>query len=153
MGNPPQTPAAQPKQRSELENRMLRLAADFENYKKRVQRDRQEERTRDKDALFSEWFEVIDNVERALASDRQDSQALYEGLGAIHRQMMAILERHDIHAVRPANQRFDPTAHEAVACVSAPNTPAGQVIHVDRTGYVRPGRVVRPARVVVSDGG
>ena len=142
--------APQPDELAELKQQYLRLAAEFDNYRKRVQRDRAEQRLRDRDELMLDWLEVVDNVERAIGANPERVEDWREGTTAIHRQMRAILEKYQVRPISPTGARFDPNEHEAVGTVSVPGVEGGQVVHTDRSGYVREGRVLRPARVIVA---
>jgi len=135
---------------AELKNQYLRLAAEFDNYRKRVQRDREEQRLRDRDELIIDWLEVVDNIERGVNANAPDAATWLEGTKAIHRQMLALLQKYQVRAVNPLGQRFDPNRHDAVGTVAMPGAEPGHVIHTDRPGYERPDRILRPARVVVA---
>jgi molecular chaperone GrpE len=132
-----------------LEDRLLRLAADFENYKKRVARERQEYVALANERLLGELLPVLDDLERALtAAEEHEEAQLEEGVGLVHRSLAALLERHGVTPIE-TDGRFDPHVHEAL--MSQPSeAEEGSVIDVVQKGYKLGDRVVRPARVVVA---
>jgi molecular chaperone GrpE len=133
----------------EQDDRLLRLAADFENYKKRAARERQEYVQLANERLLTELLPVIDDLERALAAAEQHEEAqLEDGVRLVHRSLAALLERHGIEPIE-TDGKFDPHVHEAL--LSQPSeAEEGSVIEVVQKGYKLGDRVVRPARVVVA---
>lgn len=134
-------------------DRLLRTAAEFENYKKRSRRDLGDAKQRAEDRVVLDFLPVIDNLERALAhvGDQEADGGLVDGVKMVHKQFLATLERFDIRPFDSVDQLFDPEQHEAIqqlASDKAPNT----VIHELQRGYRRGDRLVRPALVVVSSG-
>jgi molecular chaperone GrpE len=142
-GEPDQDPAAA------LEDRLLRLAADFENYKKRVARERQEYVALANERLVAELLPILDDLERALSAAEQHQEAqLEEGVRLVHRSLAALLERYGVTPIE-TDGKFDPHVHEAL--LSQPSeAEEGSVIDVVQKGYKLGDRVVRPARVVVA---
>jgi molecular chaperone GrpE len=132
-----------------LEDRLLRVAADFENYKKRAARERQEYVTLANERLIGELLPILDDLERALSSAEQHEEAqLEEGVRLVYRSLAALLERHGVTAIE-TDGMFDPHVHEAL--LSQPSeAEEGSVIDVVQKGYRLGDRVVRPARVVVA---
>ena len=132
-----------------LEDRLLRLAADFENYKKRAARERQEYVQLANERLIAELLPIVDDLERALdaAEEHQEAQ-LEEGVRLVHRSLAGLLERHGVKPIETEG-RFDPHVHEAL--LSQPSeAEEGSVLDVVQKGYKLGDRVVRPARVVVA---
>jgi len=132
-----------------LEDRLLRVAADFENYKKRAARERQEYVTLANERLLGELLPILDDLERALnaAEEHQEAQ-LEDGVRLVHRSLAGLLERHGVTPIE-TDGRFDPHVHEAL--LSQPSeAEEGSVIDVVQKGYKLGERVVRPARVVVA---
>jgi molecular chaperone GrpE len=131
------------------DDRLLRLAADFENYKKRAARERDEYVAFANARLIGELLPVLDDLERALAAAEQHQEAqLEEGVRLVHRSFAALLERHGVTPIE-ADGKFDPHVHEAIA--SQPSeADEGSVLDVVQKGYRLGDRVVRPARVVVA---
>jgi molecular chaperone GrpE len=140
---------ATPSQAPPEDDRLLRLAADFENYKKRAARERQEYVTHANERLIGELLPILDDLERALnaAEEHQEAQ-LEEGVRLVHRSLAALLERQGVKPIE-TDGRFDPHVHEAL--LSQPSeADEGSVIDVVQKGYTLGDRVVRPARVVVA---
>jgi molecular chaperone GrpE len=133
----------------EQDDRLLRLAADFENYKKRAARERQEYVSLANERLIAELLPVLDDLERALAAAEQHEEAqLEDGVRLVHRSLASLLERHGVSAIETEG-RFDPHVHEAL--LSQPSeADEGTVLDVVQKGYKLGDRVVRPARVVVA---
>lgn len=137
----------QPEQ--EVDDRLLRLAADFENYKKRAARERQEYVQLANERLIAELIPILDDLERALSAAEQHEEAqLEEGVLLVHRSLAGLLERHGVKAIETEG-KFDPYVHEAL--LSQPSeAEEGSVIDVVQKGYKLGERVVRPARVVIA---
>jgi molecular chaperone GrpE len=129
------------RERDEYLNDLKRVAADFENYRKRV--------ARDQEGLVKELLPVLDDLERALEAAAQHEEAkLEEGVRLVHRELVEALAREGLVEVETDGQ-FDPHVHEAL--VSQPSEREdGSVIEVLQKGYRLGDRVLRPARVVVS---
>jgi len=136
------------KKYDELNNRFLRLAADFENYKKRVSRETESRITYAVEKFAVELLEVIDNFDRALAA--KDTSA-GEGLEQISKLFETILKRHGIRRIESMGRVFDPAEHEAVACIPSDNE-EGIIIDEICPGYCMEGKIIRCARVAVSKG-
>ena len=136
-------------QTQEVDERLLRLAADFENYKKRAARERQEYVTLANERLIAELLPILDDLERALAAAEEHQEAqLEEGVRLVHRSLASLLERHGLSPI-DTDGRFDPHVHEAL--LSQPSdAEEGSVLDVVQKGYKLGDRVVRPARVVVA---
>jgi len=142
-----QVEAQQPEQ--EADDRLLRLAADFENYKKRAARERAEYVALANERLIGELIPILDDLERALGAAEQHQEAqLDEGVRLVHRSLAGLLERHGLRPIETEG-RFDPHVHEAL--LSQPSDAAeGSVIDVVQKGYRLGDRVLRPARVVIA---
>jgi molecular chaperone GrpE len=139
---------------SELEDRLLRMAAEFENYKKRRARELQELLRFRSEPLVRDILPVLDALERAIRSSEgtRDYQAFHDGVELILQQMRDVLARHAVERDHPEGEPFDPHRHEAVAMVPSEGVAPDHVIEVVEPGYHLHERVVRPARVVVSAG-
>jgi molecular chaperone GrpE len=144
-----QQPIEEQQPEQEVDDRLLRLAADFENYKKRAARERQEYVTLANERLIAELIPILDDLERALAAAEQHQEAqLEEGVSLVHRSLASLLERHGVMPIE-TDGKFDPHVHEAL--LSQPSeAEEGSVIDVVQKGYKLGDRVVRPARVVVA---
>jgi molecular chaperone GrpE len=131
------------------DDRLLRLAADFENYKKRAARERAEYVALANERLIAELLPILDDLERALDAAAQHEEAqLEEGVRLVHRSLAALLQRQGVRPI-DTDGMFDPHVHEAL--LSQPSeAEEGSVIDVIQKGYTLGERVVRPARVVVA---
>jgi molecular chaperone GrpE len=132
-----------------LEDKLLRVAADFENYKKRAARERAEYVTHANERLVKELLPILDDLERALdaVGDHQEA-TVEEGVRLVHRSLASLLERNGVKQIDTVG-KFDPHVHEAL--LSQPSdAEEGSVIDVVQKGYTIGDRVVRPARVVIA---
>ena len=131
------------------EDRLLRLAAEFENYRKRTRREWELlQKTANAD-LIREIVEGIDNFDRAFANLGETDSKIEEGIRLIHVGLMDVLRRAGLGEIEALNQKFDPAVHEAVGEIES-EIEAGHVAQVVRRGYTLNGVVIRPARVIVS---
>jgi molecular chaperone GrpE len=137
------------RERDEYLNDLKRVAADFENYRKRVARDQEGLVARAHERLVKELLPVLDDLERALEAAAQHEEAkLEEGVRLVHRELVEALAREGLVEVETDGQ-FDPHVHEAL--LSQPSEQEdGSVMEVLQKGYRLGDRVLRPARVVVS---
>ena len=141
--------AALEAERDEHLNDLKRVAAEFENYRKRVARDQESLVARAHERLVKELLPVLDDLERALAAAEEHEEAkLEEGVRLVHRELAAALRREGLAEI-DTDGHFDPHVHEAL--LSQPSdAEEGSVIEVVQKGYTLGDRVVRPARVVVA---
>lgn len=145
------------KEAKSLHERLLRVSADFDNYKKRQSRERAEAVKFANEGLLKELLPVLDNMERAIQAARANTEAgagaVVEGVEMVHRQFMDALGRFGVVGFSALGQRFDPARHEAVAQREDTSVPSQTVIEEYQRGYLLHDRLVRPAMVVVSSGG
>ena len=141
--------AALEAERDEHLNDLKRVAAEFENYRKRVLRDQESLVARAHERLVKELLPVLDDLERALAAAEEHEEAkLEEGVRLVHRELAAALAREGLAEIE-TNGVFDPHVHEAL--LSQPSeAEEGSVLEVVQKGYRLGDRVLRPARVVVA---
>jgi len=129
----------------------LRLAADFDNYKKRVAREYLEVTARANERLLNELLPVLDDLERALEAAASHEEAkLEEGVQLVHRSLASLLERHGLSEIE-AEGAFDPHVHEALLSQPGEGAESGTVLQVIQKGYRLGDRVLRPTRVIVSE--
>lgn len=139
------------RERDELKDALLRRRADFDNYRKRAERDQQ---TAARDLavdIFKRLVETVDNLERALASTG-GQEGLRAGVELTLRDLQATLDAHGVAAVDPRGGRFDPQLQQALLHEPVPGVAAGTVAEVFRKGYTYKDRLLRPALVKVSSG-
>ena len=136
-------------ERDEHLNDLKRVAADFENYRKRVARDQESLVARAHERLVKELLPVLDDLERALSAAEEHEEAkLEDGVRLVHRELADVLQREGLAEIE-TNGVFDPHVHEAL--LSQPSeAEEGSVLEVVQKGYKLGDRVVRPARVVVA---
>src|SRR5207253_1757220 len=136
-------------ERDEYLNDLKRVAADFDNYRKRAARDQESLVARAHERLVKELLPVLDGLERTLAAAEEHEEAkLEEGVRLVHQELKSALDREGLAEIE-TNGRFDPHVHEAL--LSQPSeAEEGSVLEVVQKGYRLGDRVVRPARVVVA---
>ncbi len=138
-------------QQEVVDDRLLRLAADFENYKKRAAREREEYVALANERLLKELLPVLDDLERALnAAEEHEEARLEEGVRLVHRSLAALLQRNGVEEIA-TDGKFDPHVHEALLAQPAEDCEQGDVLDVIQKGYKLGDRVVRPARVIVAE--
>lgn len=143
-------------ERDELLQTMVRRQADFENYRKRVERDRHEEARRGVERLITDLVPVLDAFDQALkAHDDPAFEEYRKGVTLIRKQLWDTLARHGVQRIEAAGKPFDPNVHQAIERVESADYLDGQVLEVFQDGYLFHGRVLRPAivRVVVHPSG
>ncbi len=138
-------------ERDEMRDQLLRKRADFENYRKRVERDRQQAAFETKAAIFRELIPTLDNLESALKAGG-DSDTLRTGVELTRRELLALLESHGIVAEDPTGNAFDPGRHQALSHEAVPGFADGTIVEVFRKGYRFKDRLLRPALVKVAKG-
>ncbi len=136
-----------------LQDRLLRLQAEFDNYRKRQQREREEANRQAKERVLREFPAVVDNLERALrhAGPEAAAETVLQGVELVLRQLREVLERFGVAPIEALGTPFDPNLHEAMARVdTSGDPPDGTVVEEFRRGYLLDGRVLRPALVAVA---
>ncbi|NOX97595.1 MAG: nucleotide exchange factor GrpE [Nitrospirae bacterium] len=133
-------------------DRLLRLQAEFENYRKRVNRERNEFIQYAIEDLICDLLPVIDNFERAIESARQhdNSKALLQGVEMIYKQVHDVLVKRGLEKIEAVGKEFNPREHEAVMQVESENHPDNTIIEANLAGYRLKDKVIRPAMVKVS---
>jgi molecular chaperone GrpE len=138
-------------EKAELLQTLIRRQADFENYRKRVERERREDHDRAIAQFAEPLLAVLDSFERALAAHRDAAYEEYrKGFELLYRQLVDLLARHRITRMETAGQRFDPYLHHAVERVETEAVPDGTVLEEMQAGYKLRDRVLRPAMVKVA---
>jgi molecular chaperone GrpE len=138
-------------QRDEYLQHLQRLAADFENYRKRVARDQENLVARAHERLVRELLPVLDDLERALEAVGQHEEAkIEEGVRLVERELHQALDREGLREIE-ADGHFDPHVHEALLTQPGDEVEPGQVLQVLQKGYRLGDRVLRPARVIVAE--
>ena len=151
--------AALAAERDETKDRMLRIAAEFENFKKRARKDQTDAVAEARERVLKDMLEVVDYLERAVAmqaggngAGAVDGPALVKGVDLTLRLLKQKLERYEVRPFDAAGQPFDPRLHEAISRVEHAEIPAGSVAAELQKGYRVGERLLRPAMVSVSSG-
>ena len=131
----------------------LRSQADFENYKKRAAREKEDAVKYANSSLLQRLVSILDNFELGLAAAKTEGthSPIYSGMVLVQKQLNDLLEENGLQAIEAENEKFDPNLHEAIAHEPS-ETAEGTVIRQARRGYRFKDRLLRPARVVVSSG-
>jgi molecular chaperone GrpE len=134
---------------ADLRDRSMRTLADFDNFRKRSERERQESRRYALLEPLRDFIEVVDNLGLALSASGS-ADDLKRGVEMIHRQMGDLLRRHGVKEIEALDQPFDPALHEAVSREEDPTVQKPTVVGELRRGYLLHDRLLRPAMVKVA---
>ena len=153
----PADPAAEQKTEPvaahQQQEQWLRMRADFENTKKRLERDKQEAIKFANEKLLIEILSIVDNFDRAMTSlsEGHDPEKVKKGLQIAQEELHQVLERHGVQVVKTLGEAFDPKVHEAVAVVPAlGDVKEGVIVDEIQRGYLLNGRLIRPSRVRIA---
>lgn len=147
------TPEGPRPEETDYKDRWLRAEAEFQNYRRRAQRDLEQSRRDAEDAVLRDVITVLDDLERALSSlTPEDANAPWaQGVALVAQRMRDTLARHGVESLDPLGQPFDPATQEAILEIDAPPGAApGSVVQVVHKGYRRRERTLRAARVIVA---
>jgi molecular chaperone GrpE len=133
-------------------DRLLRVSAEFDNYKKRTRREVEDFRKYANEALIKELLSVVDNLERAVESsaDASESNQLLEGVNLTLKEILKIFEKFNVKPIEALEKEFDPAVHQAVLQEASEDHAENTVIREFQKGYTIHDRLLRPAMVVVS---
>ena len=134
----------------DLKTRYLRLMADFQNYKKRSEKQRGEVQAYANEQIVTQLLDVMDNFERALDRDPSGSEKFHEGMVMIFDQMKGVLKNSGVEEIEADGNEFDPNLHNAVMTEKTDNIKSGHVVQVMQKGYTLNGKVIRPSMVKVA---
>ena len=137
------------RERDGLQDRLLRTAAEFDNYRKRMDRERRELADYTAGEVVSELLPIVDNLERALQAAAEDDP-LRKGVELIHRQMLDLLRKRGVKPIEALGTDFDPNFHQAVIHEESTEHREGEVMAELQRGYVVGDRLLRPAMVKVA---
>jgi len=147
------------KEIADLRDRMLRAAAENENFKKRVERERQASLKYAGETIFREFLPVVDNLERAVTQGVVDGvaaeknlAALLEGVQLTLKSVVATLEKFEVKTIESVGKPFDPKHQEAMTMAESDTVPANHVLTEFEKGYYYKDRLLRASKVVVSSG-
>ena len=146
-------PAEEPEKKEEeeaLNVQYMRLMADFQNYKKRVEKEKSDIYAYANEKIVSQLLDVIDNFERALSVETAD-EGFAEGMKMIFRQFMDVLEKSGLEEINALGEDFDPNFHNAIMTEDNPEFESGKVTLVMQKGYILNKKVIRPSMVKVNN--
>ncbi|MCL6634635.1 MAG: nucleotide exchange factor GrpE [Peptococcaceae bacterium] len=142
--------AEQTTRAEEYYNRLVRLQADFENFRRRTRQEMENFRRYASEQLVCALLPVLDNFERALAAGGDSIESFKSGVEMIHRQLKDVLTAEGLEEIRAVGEQFDPARHEAVLQAESAEHPDNTVIEELRRGYCLKDKVIRPAMVKVA---
>lgn len=152
--SPEERIAALETEKAEWRDRMLRVAADFDNWKKRSRKDLADGEMRAKESVLRDFLEIADNLERATAhlgeGKEGDAKSIRDGVDSVLRQFRSKLERYQVKVIESLGQPFDPRFHEAISQAPSAEAKPGSVLHELQRGYLIGDKLLRPAMVVVA---
>lgn len=148
-------PSAQTALETELQeskDKHLRLAAEFENFKKRTIRERSESMKFSNERILKDFLSIVDNLDRALqhAKEGSEGESLVQGVELVHKQCIDLLTRFNVTTVDAVGAQFDPVVHQAVSQVETDEHPENTVADEFQKGYRLHDRLLRPALVTVA---
>ena len=139
------------RERDALQDRLLRTAAEFDNYRKRMDRERRDLADHAAGEAIKDLLPIIDNLERALQASAQDDP-LRKGVELIHKQMLEMLRKRGVTPIEALGADFDPNVHEAVTHEESDQHREGEVMEELQRGYKVGERLLRPSMVKVAKG-
>lgn len=135
---------------ADAKDQAVRLFADFENFRRRTNKERLETYDRAKEAVFADLLPVADNFSRAMAQAGDDPFS--QGVKMVFESFNAFLKKNGVEAIEALDATFDPSIHEAVAYQPSADKAEGVIIYETRRGYRMGDRIIRPSSVIVSSG-
>ncbi|MDO9529982.1 MAG: nucleotide exchange factor GrpE [Syntrophales bacterium] len=140
------------KEASENHDKFLRIAAELDNYKKRIAKERTDFIKYGNESIVKDMLPIIDSLDRALehASNSEDFGAFIEGLKLVQEQFLGCLEKHGVESIQSVGMDFDPNVHEAMLQVESEKYGENKIVEEFEKGYLLNGRLLRPAKVSVS---
>ena len=134
----------------ELDERLLRLTAEYDNFRKRSQREKNESRQFANQHLLEKQLPVLDNFEMALTAAENADPAIRDGVQMIYDQFLSVLKEAGVEGIDAGGELFDPNIHEAISQKETAEVEEGTVVQQVQRGYKLNDRLVRPARVIVA---
>ena len=133
-------------------DKLLRIQADFDNYKKRLDRDKTEFIKFANEGIIIQILNIVDDFDRAVEAgkSKHDFDVLYKGIEMIHKDMKEFLEKYGVKEIKANGKPFNPNEHEAMMQEESSEYPEDHVVEELQKGYMLNGRVIRPAKVKVS---
>ena len=138
------------KELEDVKDKFARSMADLDNFKKRIERDREQQNLKSKGLAVSNFLEVVELIDRASNSDYPDLDSAVEGIGGIQKFTKSFLESMKVERFNPVDEPFDFRFHEALTTVVNEDIEPHTIVDVIQAGYLLEGELLRPAKVVVS---
>jgi molecular chaperone GrpE len=148
----PDAPAAAPDEAAQMRDRYLRLLADFENFRRRGEREKADYYKYAMAGVLKDLLPVLDNFDRGL-DHAEEGDDFHKGMALIYKQLFDMLQKHGLRPIEESGVPFDPNIHEAVVREEDPSVPSHTVTAVLQKGYFLHDRLLRPAMVKVAVGG
>lgn len=133
----------------EKEERALRLQADFENFRRRTSKEKEELSAVIKQEILKDMLPLLDNFERAMAAETKDAEAFQKGVDMIYTQLQEVMKKNGLEPIETEGQKFDPNFHQAVMRVQNDDLEDDDIVQELQKGYMVEGRVIRPSMVQV----
>jgi molecular chaperone GrpE len=139
------------RERDDYQDRWMRKAAEFDNYRRRIERERREQADQAVLGLLQELLLIVDDFDRALTAESGEAATAYrKGVELIHTKLHELLRKHGVTPIETLGTDFDPNLHQAVVQEDSPDHRDGEVIGEMRKGYMINDRLLRPAMVKVA---
>ncbi len=137
---------------AQLNDKYLRLYAEFDNYQKRVQKEIENARESTKRELINEFLVILDNMEKALEIGNDHKDSVIKGIEITMKSFKDMLTRHGVKEINPQKEQFNPDLHDALMMQPSDELPKNMVLQTLEKGYMYKNKLIRPAKVVVSSG-
>ncbi|MFL2941493.1 MAG: nucleotide exchange factor GrpE [Candidatus Poseidoniales archaeon] len=134
----------------ETNEKFLRAVADFDNFRKRLDRDKEQQVLRTKGEAFSLFLEIIDTMETAVNYEYPDLKSSIDGMKEIQKMVTSFMSNMKVERFNPINEQFDFRLHEALTSIESDKVKPNIIVDVIQSGYLLEGELLRPAKVVVS---
>jgi molecular chaperone GrpE len=133
-------------------DRYIRLRADFENYRRHAEAQREELAAIGKEKVLEDVFPLVEHMERAMKAAKEvgDQTGILEGIEMVYQELLRVLEKNGVQRIDTVGKPFDPKIHEAVSVAPHPDYPEDTVVEEVKAGFVKDGKLLRPASVVVA---
>ncbi len=136
----------------EFKDKYLRVSAEFDNYRKRMDKNVQDMIDAAKRSIITEFLVILDNMEKAIDVSKEHKEAIIEGVELTIKSFKDLLKKHNIKTIEPKEEIFNPDIHEALAMQNSDNVPKNSILKTMEKGYIYKDKLLRAAKVIVSKG-
>lgn len=136
----------------EINDKYLRLYADFDNYQKRVAKEIEDVKEATKRSLINEFLVILDNMEKAILISKEHKDSIIEGIELTMKSFKDLLRKHGVEEIDPQKEQFNPDLHDALMMQPSDDMPKDTVLQTLQKGYMYKNKLIRPAKVIVSSG-